>query len=114
MDRALPCDPRGEGTLTHRCFTLLKDAWGGLWGLVGPIAGARQQIKIGWLGRVLINRSQMRTWMCAAQGPLLELKRTWRGLISMSANDPKRTLRKTQNGMERACSEFAINRYSSG
>ena len=29
---------------------------------------------------------------CAAQCPLLGVKRTWRGLVSMSANDPKRTL----------------------
>ena len=29
---------------------------------------------------------------CAAQRPLLGVKRTWRGLVSMSANDPKRTL----------------------
>jgi hypothetical protein len=28
---------------------------------------------------------------CAAQRPLLGVKRTWRGLVSMSANDPKRT-----------------------
>ena len=28
---------------------------------------------------------------CAAQRPFLGVKRTWRGLVSMSANDPKRT-----------------------
>jgi len=33
--------------------------------------------------------SQMPT--CAAQCPLLGVKRTWRGLVSMSAYDPKRT-----------------------
>ena len=31
---------------------------------------------------------------CAAQRLLLGVKRTWRGLVSMSANDPKRTFRK--------------------
>ena len=29
---------------------------------------------------------------CAAQLPLLGVKRTWRGLVGMSANDPKQTL----------------------
>ena len=29
--------------------------------------------------------------VCAAQRPLLGVKRTWRGLVRMSANDPKRT-----------------------
>ena len=28
---------------------------------------------------------------CPAQRPLLGVKRTWRGLVSVSANDPKRT-----------------------
>jgi hypothetical protein len=28
---------------------------------------------------------------CAVQRPLLGVKRTWRGLVSMSAYDPKRT-----------------------
>jgi hypothetical protein len=32
----------------------------------------------------------------AAQRPLLRVKRTWCGLVSMSANDPKRTLVPTQ------------------
>src|SRR4029453_17719426 len=32
----------------------------------------------------------MLTWMCT-QRPLLGVKRTWRGPVSMSANDPKRT-----------------------
>ena len=43
------------------------------------------------LGRVLINQQPMLTGMRRlAQRPLLEVKRTWRGLVSMSANDPKR------------------------
>jgi hypothetical protein len=29
---------------------------------------------------------------CPAQRPLLGIKPTWRGLVSMSANDPKRTI----------------------
>jgi hypothetical protein len=32
----------------------------------------------------------------AAQRPLLGVKRTWGGLVSMSANDPKRSLVPTQ------------------
>jgi hypothetical protein len=42
------------------------------------------------LGRVLINR-QPNAGGCAARRPLLGVKRTWRGLVSMSAYDPKRT-----------------------
>ena len=41
------------------------------------------------LGHVLINRQL--TWMCRPR-PLLGVKRTWRGLVRTSANDPKRTL----------------------
>ena len=40
------------------------------------------------LGRVLINPTAKRWLGCAAQRPLLGVKRTWRGLVSMSANDP--------------------------
>jgi hypothetical protein len=36
-----------------------------------------------YLGRVRINDSQV-----GAQRPLLGVKRTWRGLVRMSANDP--------------------------
>ena len=32
----------------------------------------------------------MLTWMCRPT-PVIGVKRTWRGLVSMSANDPKRT-----------------------
>ena len=35
-----------------------------------------------------------------------------RGLVSTSANDPKRTLREHPNGRERVCSGFAINRLT--
>ena len=35
----------------------------------------------------------------AAQRPLLGVKRTWRGLVSMSATDPKRTLRRALHGV---------------
>ena len=44
------------------------------------------------LGRVLISAQPKCRLGCAVQRPLLGVKRTWRGLVSMSANDPKRTI----------------------
>ena len=41
-------------------------------------------------GRRLCTRNSVRL-IRAAQRPLSGVKRTWRGLVSMSANDPKRT-----------------------
>src|SRR6185312_16471078 len=43
------------------------------------------------LGRVLISAQAKCRLGCAVQRPLLGVKRTWRGLVSMSAYDPKRT-----------------------
>jgi hypothetical protein len=37
--------------------------------------------------------AQSRHAQCADECPLLGVKRTWRGLVSMSANDPKRTFK---------------------
>jgi hypothetical protein len=48
---------------------------------------------------VLINRQLG----CAAQCPLLGIKRTWRGLVSMSANDPKWTQSGHRRLIDRNC-----------
>ena len=40
------------------------------------------------LGRVLISAQAKCRLGCAVQRPLLGVKRTWRGLVSMSAYDP--------------------------
>ena len=43
------------------------------------------------LGRVLVKPIAKCRLGCAAQLPFLGVKRTWRELVSMTANDPKRT-----------------------
>ena len=55
--------------------------------LISSISAWRAQQR--GLGRVLITDSQMLTWMCRPMS-VIGVKRTWRGLVGMSANDPKR------------------------
>ena len=43
------------------------------------------------LGRVVINRQPNADLDAPPDVPLLGVKRTWRGLVSMSANDPTQT-----------------------
>ena len=43
-------------------------------------------------GCLLLAQSRHAQCACADECPLLGVKRTWSGLVSMSANDPKRTL----------------------
>ena len=54
------------------------------------------QQAIAFKGNIILTVGDENEMRCAAQRPLLGVKRTWRGIVSMSANDPKRTLRSEQ------------------
>jgi hypothetical protein len=58
--------------------------------------------------RACTHKPTAKCWLgCAAQRPLLGVKRTCRGLVSMSANDPKRTTREARQSEPEGCLDIA-------